>query len=147
MPNIATVTEPLPHSTEDRTSALATVKSWAIVIGGVLIPLLRLGAGIALACAYEWFSWSDLGLFLGMCVLAMLGVTVGFHRLFTHRSYEAVKPVQFVLGVLGSMTFQGPLLEWVGRHRIHHQHSDRTGDPHSPHAPHRTGFWGRFRAF
>jgi stearoyl-CoA desaturase (delta-9 desaturase) len=45
------------------------------------------------------------------------------------------------------MTFQGPLLEWVGRHRIHHQYSDQMGDPHSPHAPHRTGFWGRFRAF
>jgi stearoyl-CoA desaturase (delta-9 desaturase) len=82
-----------------------------------------------------------------MYLVSMVGVTVGFHRLFTHRSFEAVRPLQFVLGVLGSMAFQGPLLEWVGRHRLHHRHSDREGDPHSPHAPRRRGFWGRFRAF
>lgn len=78
---------------------------------------------------------------------SILGITVGFHRLFTHRSFEAARPVQFALGILGSMAFQGPLLEWVGRHRIHHRFSDHDGDPHSPHAPFRSGFWGRFRAF
>jgi stearoyl-CoA desaturase (delta-9 desaturase) len=123
------------------------VVSWATVLTGILVPLAGLGAGVALAWRYGLFGWADLGLLLGMYMLAMLGVTVGFHRLFTHRSFETVRPVQFVLGVLGSMTFQGPLLEWVGRHRIHHQHSDRDGDPHSPHAPRRRGFWGRFRAF
>jgi len=56
------------------------------------------------------------------------------------------RPIQFILGVLGSMTFQGPLIPWVGRHRLHHQHSDKPDDPHSPH-PHGTGWWGLFRGF
>jgi len=128
-------------------STWATVVSWVTVLIGVLVPLCGLGTAAALAWTYGLFGWADLGLLVGMYLLAMLGVTVGFHRLFTHRSFETVRPVQFILGVLGSMTFQGPLLEWVGRHRIHHQYSDREGDPHSPHTPHRRGFWGRFRAF
>jgi stearoyl-CoA desaturase (delta-9 desaturase) len=128
-------------------SAWATVVSWATVLTGVLVPLAGVGAAAALAWRYGLMGWADLGLLMGMYLFAMLGVTVGFHRLFTHRSFETVRPVQFVLGVLGSMSFQGPLLEWVGRHRLHHQHSDRDGDPHSPHAPRRRGFRGRFRAF
>jgi stearoyl-CoA desaturase (delta-9 desaturase) len=76
----------------------------------------------------------------------MLGITVGFHRLFTHRSFQTIKPIEFILGVLGSMTFQGPLLDWVGRHRLHHQHSDKEGDPHSPY-PHGRGFREFFRGF
>jgi stearoyl-CoA desaturase (Delta-9 desaturase) len=125
----------------------ATLVSWVTVLIGVLVPLCGVGAAGALAWRYGLFGWADVGLLLGMYLLVMLGTTVGFHRLFTHRSFEAAKPVQFVLGVLGSMAFEGPLLEWVGRHRLHHQHSDRDGDPHSPHAPRRSGFWGRFRAF
>ena len=68
-----------------------------------------------------------------MYVLTALGITVGFHRLFTHRSFETNAVVQFVLAVLGSMAVQGPLLKWVALHRRHHQHSDTAGDPHSPH--------------
>jgi stearoyl-CoA desaturase (delta-9 desaturase) len=113
----------------------------------VTVPLLGLVAAAVLAWGYGLFGWADFGLLLGMYVLVMLGITAGFHRLFTHRAFEAAGPVQFALGVLGSMAFQGRLLEWVGRHRLHHQHSDRDGDPHSPHAPRRRGLWGRFRAF
>jgi stearoyl-CoA desaturase (delta-9 desaturase) len=123
------------------------VVSWATVLIGVTAPLAGLVAAAALAWRHGLLGWADLGLLAGMYVVVMLGLTVGFHRLFTHRSFEAARPVQFVLGVLGSMTFQGRLLEWVGRHRLHHQHSDCEGDPHSPHAPRRSGFWGRFRAF
>ncbi len=128
-------------------AAWAVVASWATVLVGVLVPLLGAAAAAALAWGYGLFGRADLGLLLGMYALTMLGITVGFHRLFTHRAFEAAGPVQLALGVLGSMAFQGRLLEWVGRHRIHHRHSDREGDPHSPHAPRRAGFWGRFRAF
>jgi len=62
-----------------------------------------------------------------------LGITVGFHRLFTHRSFETPRTVQLILGVLGSMAIQGPLFRWVALHRRHHQHSDHEGDPHTPH--------------
>ena len=62
-----------------------------------------------------------------------MGITVGFHRLFTHRSFETNPVVQFVFAVLGSMAVQGPLFKWVAMHRRHHQHSDAPDDPHTPH--------------
>jgi stearoyl-CoA desaturase (Delta-9 desaturase) len=119
--------------------------AWLGTFIGVTVPLLGVvAAGILL---WGWgFGWLELGLLVGMYLLTMIGITVGFHRLFTHRSFQTVAPVQFILGVLGSMTFQGPLLSWVGRHRLHHQHSDQDGDPHSPY-PHGEGLWGLFRGF
>src|SRR5207253_2758573 len=105
---------------------------WVANLLAVVLPFLGLGA----AAAFLWgrgFHWVDLGLFLGLYVLTALGITVGFHRLFTHRSFEANRVVEFVLGVLGSMAIEGPLLKWVAQHRRHHAHSDKPGDPHSPH--------------
>jgi stearoyl-CoA desaturase (delta-9 desaturase) len=92
--------------------------------------------GLIVGCILLWgsgFGWVYLSLFVGMYLLTGLGVTVGFHRLFTHRSFETYRVVQFVLAALGSMAVQGPLLKWVAVHRCHHQHSDQPGDPHSPH--------------
>jgi stearoyl-CoA desaturase (delta-9 desaturase) len=60
------------------------------------------------------------------------GVTIGFHRLFTHRSFEARRPLKISLALLGSMSFQGSVIGWVADHRRHHRFSDRPGDPHSP---------------
>lgn len=62
-----------------------------------------------------------------------LGVTVGFHRLFTHQSFVAVRPLKIVLAIAGSMSLQGSLIDWVAAHRRHHAFSDKEGDPHSPH--------------
>ncbi len=78
------------------------------------------------------FHWTDLGLLLGMYVVTTLGITVGFHRLFVHRSFETYAWVKFILAMLGSMAVQGTLFKWVGRHRRHHQFSDTPDDPHSP---------------
>jgi stearoyl-CoA desaturase (delta-9 desaturase) len=61
-----------------------------------------------------------------------LGVTVGFHRHFTHRAFRAPVPIRVILAVLGSMAAQGPLTFWVALHRLHHELADRPGDPHSP---------------
>jgi stearoyl-CoA desaturase (delta-9 desaturase) len=98
----------------------------------IVLPFLGLVAAAVLL--WNWgFHWTDLGLLLGMYVLTALGVTVGFHRLFTHRSFETNGVVKFVLAVLGSMAVQAPLLKWVAQHRLHHQHSDTPEDPHSPH--------------
>jgi stearoyl-CoA desaturase (delta-9 desaturase) len=120
------------------------VVSWVATLVGITVPLA--GLVMAIVLSYVWgFSWINVGILVGMYLATMTGVTVGYHRLFTHRSFQTVKPVQFVLGVLGSMTFQGPLADWVGRHRRHHQHSDNPDDPHSPH-PHR-GFVGLLRGF
>jgi stearoyl-CoA desaturase (delta-9 desaturase) len=76
-----------------------------------------------------------------MSLSTAVGITVGFHRLFTHGSFKTHPVVQFTLAVLGSMAVQGPLLQWVATHRRHHQHSDADGDPHSPHL-HGQGFLG-----
>jgi stearoyl-CoA desaturase (delta-9 desaturase) len=62
-----------------------------------------------------------------------MGITVGWHRMFTHRSFQAKRPVQLTFAVLGSMAGQGPLAHWVADHRKHHAHTDEEGDPHSPH--------------
>ena len=67
-----------------------------------------------------------------MYLFSMLGITMGFHRLFTHRSFQCVAPLRAVLGIAGSMAAQGPLFFWVACHRRHHQTSDEKDDPHSP---------------
>ena len=90
------------------------------------------------------FQWVDCSLLLGMYVLTAMGITVGYHRLFTHRAFETNRVVQFVLAVVGSMAIEGPLLKWVAIHRRHHQHSDTHEDPHSPHEQ-GNGFLGLLR--
>jgi len=79
------------------------------------------------------FNWTVLAVLAVMTLGPGLGITVGFHRLFTHRGFETNKVVEFLLGVFGSMAVQGPLFDWVATHRRHHQYSDHDGDPHSPH--------------
>jgi stearoyl-CoA desaturase (delta-9 desaturase) len=87
------------------------------------------------------FSWIDFGLLASMYILTVLGITVGFHRLFTHRAFETIPVVAFILGVLGSMAVQARVFTWVAVHRRHHQHSDQINDPHSPHHEGK-GAWG-----
>jgi stearoyl-CoA desaturase (delta-9 desaturase) len=93
-------------------------------------------AGIAFAIWSLWgsgISSLDLSLFLGFYVLTGLGITVGYHRLFTHRSFRATKPVRVALAVAGSMAVEGSVISWCATHRRHHAFADRFGDPHSPH--------------
>ena len=90
------------------------ITAWVATFIGVTVPLMGLVAAIVLLWG-RGFSWVDLGLMVGMYLATMIGVTVGFHRLFTHRSFATSRPIQFILGVLGSMTFQGPLIPgWAG---------------------------------
>lgn len=144
-PHHAVVTSDSPISSPASFSTGRTVIAWIGTFIGVTVPPLGFVTAMILI-GYWGFSWVNLGLLVGMYVLTVIGITVGFHRLFTHRAFQAAKPVQFVLGVLGSMAFQGTLFDWVGRHRLHHHHSDEEGDPHSPH-PHGDGFWSFLRAF
>ena len=71
-----------------------------------------------------------------------LGVTVGFHRLFTHRAFKA-RGVRAALAILGSMAIEGPIISWVADHRKHHAFADQEGDPHSPHVDHGHGLAAR----
>ena len=104
----------------------------AVVFALVVIPFL--GVICAILGIWGWgVTWIDLTTLLIMYTLTALGVTIGYHRLFTHRSFETIRPIKVVLGALGSMAVQGPLIKWVAMHRRHHQFSDGAGDPHSPH--------------
>ena len=106
-------------------------------LAGVLCPFLGLVA--AIVCLWGWaFTWLELALLLVMYMATGLGITMGFHRLFAHRSFDTVRPIRFLLAVLGSMSVQGPVLRWVAIHRSHHNHSDTPEDPHSMKL---YGFW------
>ncbi|HEX3803621.1 MAG TPA: fatty acid desaturase [Solirubrobacteraceae bacterium] len=78
-------------------------------------------------------GWNDVFDFLLLYVLTGLGVTVGFHRLLTHRAFKSGRVTRAVLAILGSAAIEGPVISWVADHRKHHRFSDRAGDPHSPH--------------
>jgi stearoyl-CoA desaturase (delta-9 desaturase) len=97
----------------------------------VVVPLLGLVAAITLAM-HIGVSALDMGLLLSMFVMTSLGITVGYHRHFSHRAFKAVTPLRVVLGILGSMAGQGSVSYWVSNHRRHHQYTDRPGDVHSP---------------
>ena len=114
-------------------------------LAAIILPAL----GLVAAAAFLWgwgFSWTDFGVLVGMYFLTALGITVGFHRLFVHRSFETNTGVKVVLAVLGSMAVQGDLITWVGIHRRHHQFSDTATDPHTPHH-HRRGVWGWLKGY
>ncbi|HZZ44070.1 MAG TPA: fatty acid desaturase [Tepidisphaeraceae bacterium] len=105
---------------------------------GVIGPFVGLLAAVALLWG-RGIGWIDLWLLVGMYSLTVVGVTVGFHRLFTHKSFETHPWVRALLAIFGSMSIQGPVIKWCAIHRRHHQESDNEGDPHSPHL-HGDGF-------
>ncbi|MAY74740.1 MAG: acyl-CoA desaturase [Phycisphaerae bacterium] len=121
----------------------ATLTLRLVNIAAVVIPFVGLIAAIGLLWGVA-FNWLYLALLLGMYLATAVGITVGYHRFFTHRSFKAPRAVGAVLAALGSMAVEGPVLQWVANHRRHHQHSDKEGDPHSPHA-HGGGVIGTLR--
>jgi stearoyl-CoA desaturase (delta-9 desaturase) len=114
-------------------------------LAGVVVPPL----GVIAAVVLLWdraVDGIDLTLLAGMYVLTALGVTVGFHRLLTHRAFQTHRWLERMLAVLGSLSVQGSVLDWVADHRKHHAHADRPGDPHSPHVGHGSGWRGLWYA-
>ena len=107
----------------------------------VVLPFVAFIAAIVLL----WNSYvgvSDLVAFGVMYLIAGFGVTVGFHRLLTHRAFQTHKPVEYGFAIAGSMSVQGPVIDWVADHRKHHAHADEEGDPHSPHVQFGEGWIG-----
>ncbi|SFD61936.1 stearoyl-CoA desaturase (delta-9 desaturase) [Actinopolyspora alba] len=103
----------------------------ALVYVFVIVPLLALVAAVPFAWGWG-LGVVDISLAIVFYVLSGLGVTVGFHRLFTHRSFKTNRAVQVLLAISGMGAVQGPVINWVADHRRHHAYSDREGDPHSP---------------
>jgi stearoyl-CoA desaturase (Delta-9 desaturase) len=126
--------EPVLHETADRI-ATGTVTT---------VPVLALGFVVWQVWG-DFLLWSDVLVFAIMYVATGFGVTVGFHRHFTHRSFKAKQPVRAALAVLGSAAIEGPIISWVADHRKHHTFSDQEGDPHSPHVGHGGGFRGALK--
>jgi stearoyl-CoA desaturase (delta-9 desaturase) len=126
--------EAAPHPAPSR---FQTLMMWATV----LLPFVGLAIGFA------WLFHQPAGLVdFAVCVLmysiAGFGITIGYHRMATHRSFAANPIVRGFWMIAGSTGFQGPIISWVAVHRRHHQQSDREGDPHSPHANHAEGMLG-----
>ncbi len=126
--------QPVANETLDRT------------LTGLITALPFIGLGIAI-----WQTWdgllrtSDVIVFAIVYLSTGLGVTVGFHRLLTHRSFKTRPAVRGALTILGSAAIEGPAISWVADHRKHHAFADRLGDPHSPHVDHGVGWRGALR--
>ena len=109
----------------------------------VVVPTIL----FALAVAFGWggiLHPSDMAVLAITYGITVVGIGVGYHRLFTHRSFKTRRWVRVVLAVFGSAAAEGPVIEWVATHRRHHQFSDADGDPHSPHGD-SSGFLGAIR--
>ena len=126
----------------------ASLQTRIAVLAAVILPFVALGVGVWLAWGRA-FNWWYLGIVALMYLISGLGVTLGYHRLFTHRSFETSRPMEALFGVMAGTAAEGPLLWWVATHRKHHQHSDCELDPHSPHAalPPNASWFDRVRCF
>jgi stearoyl-CoA desaturase (delta-9 desaturase) len=113
-------------------------------LGAMVVPFLATLAAIVLLWG-RLVSWHDLVLLAVMYVVTAAGITVGYHRMLTHRSFRTHKPTEYAFAALGSMAVQGSVIAWVADHRKHHAHTDVEGDPHSPHVGHGEGVTGVLR--
>jgi stearoyl-CoA desaturase (Delta-9 desaturase) len=114
-------------------------------LAGVVVPF----AGVLAAIFLLWKSWvdaTDLAILGVFYVLSAGGITVGYHRLLTHRSFQTHPRLERAFAILGSLSVQGSVLDWVADHRKHHAHTDEEGDPHSPHVGHGSGLGGLWHA-
>jgi stearoyl-CoA desaturase (delta-9 desaturase) len=110
---------------------------------GVFLPL----AGFVAAIVFLWnevVGWHDIAIMTVLYLLTGIGITVGFHRLFTHKAFKTYRPIQYAFAVLGTMAVEGSVTKWVADHRKHHAHTDVDGDPHSPHLA-GGGVWGALK--
>jgi stearoyl-CoA desaturase (Delta-9 desaturase) len=131
---VADDVEPIAHERRDRIIT-------GIVTAAPILSLVFVGWQL-------WASllgWNDIFVYLLLYALTGLGVTVGFHRLLTHRAFKTTPSIRALLAILGSAAIEGPVISWVADHRKHHAFADLEGDPHSPHVDHGHGWRGAAR--
>ncbi|HEU0019205.1 MAG TPA: acyl-CoA desaturase [Thermoleophilaceae bacterium] len=114
-------------------------------IAAVIVPFVAVLAAIPLLWN-QLVGWTDVGIMVGVYLATAFGITIGFHRLLTHRAFETYRPLRYLFAILGSMAVQGPVIGWVADHRKHHAHTDEEGDPHSPHVGDGSGLRGLYHA-
>ncbi len=117
-----------------------------VTLTAIVLPFCAFLAAIVLAWN-RLVSPRDLAMLAGFHVLAALGVTVGFHRLLTHRSFKTTWWIRAMLVIMASFSIEGQPVAWVADHRRHHAHADKEGDPHSPHVGRGSGVWGILKGF
>lgn len=125
--------QPVPE-VADAPPEAPELKTWKeqILLGlFIAVPFVALVAAVPVLWGWG-LTWRDVVIALVMYAITGHGITVGFHRYFTHRSFRAKRWVRVALAVAGSMAIQGPIVNWVADHRKHHRFSDKEGDPHSP---------------
>ena len=110
----------------------------------VVLPFAAFVTAVVLLW-HDVVGWTDLALLGVMYLLSGFGVTIGYHRMLTHRAFQTSKPVEYAFAILGSLAVQGPVINWVADHRKHHAHTDVEGDPHSPHVTGGGGVLGTFK--
>ncbi len=141
--NDTTAAAAIPVATvRPRTSRVSQV----VTLVAVLLPPVGLLSAMGLLWGVA-FHWVDVVLLVSLYTVCAFGTTIGFHRYFTHKGFEARLPVKVTLAILGCMTMQGPLTQWVTDHRKHHALSDKPGDPHSPVAGFEDTAWGAVKGF
>ena len=123
--------EPPAASSKPLLDDPAPTYAMVILVVGVVVPFLALVAAIPIAWGWG-LSWLDVTIAMAFYLVSGFGVTVGFHRYFTHGAFKAVRWLRISLAVAGSLALEGPLIQWVADHRRHHAFADREGDPHSP---------------
>jgi stearoyl-CoA desaturase (delta-9 desaturase) len=114
-------------------------------LGGVVLPFI----GVLAAIVLLWnraVDATDLAILAVMYLITAVGVTVGYHRLLTHRAFQTYPWLERTFAVMGSLSVQGSVMDWVADHRKHHAHTDVEGDPHSPHVGHGSGLRGLWHA-
>ncbi len=117
----------------ERPAPTSSARWWDQLITAAVVILPLVGFGMAVWLFWHHgIGWFDLGLGAALYVITGLGLSLGFHRLFTHRSFHARRALRIALGVAGSMAVEGSLVSWVSHHRRHHVYADQAGDPHSP---------------
>ena len=114
-------------------------------LAGVIVPFV----GVLLAVVLlwnSWVDWIDLTIFAAMYLVTAGGITVGFHRMLTHKAFQTKPWLKYTFAIAGSLSVQGSVLDWVADHRKHHAHTDQEGDPHSPHVGGGEGLRGLWHA-
>ena len=125
-------TAPTPRQSRPEIEPEPSGTGTRILIGVfVFVPMLALIAAVPLAWGWG-LGWHDIVIAVLFYEISGLGISMGYHRYFTHGSFKAVRPFKIALGVAGTLAIEGPVLTWVADHRRHHKYSDREGDPHSP---------------
>jgi len=118
---------------------MSKIEKYANLVA-VLVPFAAFGVAVVLLWN-DLVGPTDLAIFAGLYLFSAFGITIGYHRLLTHRSFDAPRPVRYALAIMGQTAVQGPVVDWVADHRKHHAFADEEGDPHSPHL-HGGGFKG-----